>query len=182
MRGLTKAPSLLHSCRSALSLASRRRLPLSLIGAHEPGGARRFLSSEMETERSSGAYADWDEQPVDVTFADVSTATYRLRTGISRTILHQSRKMSSLLGCDVYFKNEFQHPTGSFKERGGRNALLLLGACLLSARGGCRYRDAGDGMKIPASFRAGRRRFCALFYQCTLGKGDAVVAGVAILR
>jgi hypothetical protein len=68
-----------------------------------------------------------DEKPVDVTFGEVSTASYRIRSGIARTLMHRSRKMSNLLGSHVYFKNEFQHPTGSFKERGGRNALLLLG-------------------------------------------------------
>jgi threonine dehydratase len=86
-----------------------------------------MLSNAASNPASSGSkYADWDEQPVDVTFSDISMASYRLRSGIQRTILTHSKKMSQLLNCEVYFKNEFQHPTGSFKERGGRNALLLL--------------------------------------------------------
>lgn len=40
--------------------------------------------------------------------------------------MHHSIKMSRLLEAKVYFKNEFEHPTGSFKERGARNALLQL--------------------------------------------------------
>lgn len=68
------------------------------------------------------------EVPVDVTFGDVSTANFHIRTGggIQRTLCHHSRKISNLLNMKVYFKNEFQHPTGSFKERGGRNALLMM--------------------------------------------------------
>jgi threonine dehydratase len=54
-------------------------------------------------------------------------AQFRIRPGIKRTQLNRSIKMSRLLDADVYFKNEFEHPTGSFKERGARNALLLLG-------------------------------------------------------
>lgn len=38
-----------------------------------------------------------DETPVDVTFGDVSTANYRIRTGIQRTLMHKSRKMSHML-------------------------------------------------------------------------------------
>lgn len=75
---------------------------------------------------ASAAAAAAAEVPVDVSFGDVSTATYRIRSGISKTLVHPSRKMSQLLGSTIYFKNEFQHPTGSFKERGGRNAMLLL--------------------------------------------------------
>lgn len=61
-----------------------------------------------------------------VTFGEVSQAAYRIRPGVGRTLMHHSRKMSALLNANVFFKNEFQHPTGSFKERGGRNALMLL--------------------------------------------------------
>lgn len=68
------------------------------------------------------------EEPVLITFGDISTASYRIRSGIQKTMVHHSRKMSQLLNAHVYFKNEFQHPTGSFKERGGRNALMLLDA------------------------------------------------------
>jgi threonine dehydratase len=67
------------------------------------------------------------DQPVDITFGDVSMAAYRIRSGIDRTPVYRSRKMSQMLNATVYFKNEFQLPTGSFKERGGRNALLQLG-------------------------------------------------------
>ena len=34
--------------------------------------------------------------------------------------------MTELCGCTVYLKKDFKQLTGSFKERGGRNALMLL--------------------------------------------------------
>jgi threonine dehydratase len=69
-----------------------------------------------------------NDTPIEVTFGDVSTAAYRIRSGVTRTSVYLSRKMSKITGSTIYFKHEFQHPTGSFKERGGRNALLMLSA------------------------------------------------------
>lgn len=66
------------------------------------------------------------DAPVVVTFGEVSQAAYRIHSGVHKTSVHRSRKLSQLLGMTVYCKNEFEHPTGSFKERGGRNALLML--------------------------------------------------------
>jgi threonine dehydratase len=34
--------------------------------------------------------------------------------------------LTELCGCTVYLKKDFKQLTGSFKERGGRNALMLL--------------------------------------------------------
>jgi len=34
--------------------------------------------------------------------------------------------MSKITGMDLYFKKEFLLPTGSFKERGARNTLMIL--------------------------------------------------------
>lgn len=61
-----------------------------------------------------------------VSFEDVCTAMFRIRPGIKRTSLYKSYYMSSLTGMNVFFKNEFTQHTGSFKERGARNSLLLL--------------------------------------------------------
>ena len=66
-----------------------------------------------------------EEVPQDVTFGDVAAASLRIRPGVARTALARSRKLSAALGCEVYLKAEYAHPTGSFKERGARNALLL---------------------------------------------------------
>jgi threonine dehydratase len=45
---------------------------------------------------------------------------------VTRTSIRYSSRESEARGCDVYFKNEIEMPTGSFKERGARNALLHL--------------------------------------------------------
>jgi threonine dehydratase len=90
---------------------------------------RNFVSSRNKsflTRFNSTSAQGEDQPPIDVTFGDVSLAQYRIRTGIVHTNMHHSKKMSSLLGSTVFFKNEFQHPTGSFKERGALNAMLVL--------------------------------------------------------
>jgi threonine dehydratase len=61
-----------------------------------------------------------------VSFEDICTALFRIRPGIKRTSLYRSYFMSKLTGMNVFFKNEFTQHTGSFKERGARNSLLLL--------------------------------------------------------
>ena len=71
-----------------------------------------------------------------VSFGDVAAASLRIRGagGVQRTAVHLSRKLSPLLnpegvsGGRLVLKAEYSHETGSFKERGGRNALLQLDA------------------------------------------------------
>jgi hypothetical protein len=66
------------------------------------------------------------DEPIDVTFPHVIAAAYRIRNFVPHTSVHFSAKMSAMLGCKIYFKSEYALPTGSFKERGGRNALMQL--------------------------------------------------------
>jgi threonine dehydratase len=56
----------------------------------------------------------------------VLAATERLRGGVLRTPSERSRALSQLTGGEVYLKIESRQVTGSFKERGALNALLLL--------------------------------------------------------
>jgi Pyridoxal-phosphate dependent enzyme len=65
-----------------------------------------------------------DELPI--TFADISRAEVAIRGGVVRTTCERSHFISELVGANVYFKNEFRQFTGSFKERGARNAILKL--------------------------------------------------------
>ncbi|XP_046855265.1 uncharacterized protein LOC124448295 isoform X2 [Xenia sp. Carnegie-2017] len=64
-------------------------------------------------------------QTVRVTFDDVLTAQSRIRDSVPQTPCEFS-KMSNALGMKVYFKKDYLLPTGSFKERGARNALEML--------------------------------------------------------
>jgi threonine dehydratase len=61
-----------------------------------------------------------------VTFSDISRANVAIRTGIKRTPCVKSYFLSELIGANVFLKTEFQQFTGSFKERGARNAILAL--------------------------------------------------------
>ena len=61
-----------------------------------------------------------------VTFSDISRANVAIRTGVKRTPCIKSYFLSELIGANVFLKTEFQQFTGSFKERGARNAILEL--------------------------------------------------------
>jgi threonine dehydratase len=60
------------------------------------------------------------------TYDEVVAAAARISDGIVRTPCSHSPILSQMFGCEVYTKMEYLQETGSFKERGARNALLLL--------------------------------------------------------
>lgn len=61
-----------------------------------------------------------------VQFEDVSKASYYIRGSVRRTSCELSPGLSELTGCQLYVKDEYKQFTGSFKERGARNALMQL--------------------------------------------------------
>jgi threonine dehydratase len=61
-----------------------------------------------------------------ISFADISRAEVAIRGGVKRTSCEKSPFISELVGANVYLKTEFRQFTGSFKERGARNAILQL--------------------------------------------------------
>ncbi|POM78363.1 Threonine ammonia-lyase, partial [Phytophthora palmivora] len=65
-------------------------------------------------------------KPEPVYFEDISTASYRIRDGIQQTQCEFSPLLSQRMGTDLYLKKDHRQMTGSFKERGARNALLQL--------------------------------------------------------
>ncbi|EDO47936.1 predicted protein, partial [Nematostella vectensis] len=65
------------------------------------------------------------EEPIEVCFEDVSAASFRIKSGVKRTPCEKS-KLSDAVDMKLYFKKEYLQFTGSFKERGARNTLLML--------------------------------------------------------
>lgn len=63
---------------------------------------------------------------VDVTPHDVRLAAKRIAGGVIRTGCTYSPALSRLTGAEIWTKNEHLQTTGSFKERGARNALLQI--------------------------------------------------------
>src|SRR5688572_4218330 len=61
-----------------------------------------------------------------VTFEDVQNAVRRIEGGILRSACPHSIPLSEATGCEIFCKLEYLQRTGSFKERGARNALLQL--------------------------------------------------------
>ena len=63
-----------------------------------------------------------------VSLKEIRAAHRRIATGIIRTPCVESVALSELTQSRIFCKLETQQRTGSFKERGARNALLLLDA------------------------------------------------------
>jgi threonine dehydratase len=61
-----------------------------------------------------------------LSFADILAAKDRIAGGVLATPCPLSPALSECYGCEIYCKLEFLHRTGSFKERGARNALVQL--------------------------------------------------------
>lgn len=61
-----------------------------------------------------------------ITFHDIQAAAKRIAGGVYMTPCPESQPLSQLTGSRVFCKFENLQRTGSFKERGARNALLLL--------------------------------------------------------
>ena len=91
-----------------------------------------------------------DELPV--TFADISRAQVAVRDGVVRTKCEKSYFLSELTGCNIYIKPEFRQFTGSFKERGARNAILQL------------KRDLGPGLKGVIAASAGNHALALAYH------------------
>ncbi|KAK5981103.1 L-threonine dehydratase catabolic TdcB [Trichostrongylus colubriformis] len=100
---------------------------------------RRFATSTSGTNTSGGSATSGtaEEEPMDpccdpnnprvLTYEQVSIAKHRLKIrGVVHTDCRHSRHLSNMTGCDVYLKMEVNQDTGSFKERGGRYALMCL--------------------------------------------------------
>jgi len=63
-----------------------------------------------------------------ISLADVQAAQARIASGVYLSPCPLSEPLSDLCGAEIYCKLDLLQRTGSFKERGARNALLLLPA------------------------------------------------------
>ena len=63
-----------------------------------------------------------------LSLADVAAAHARLAHGLRRTPCAIAPALSTMLGRRIWLKRDDLQRTGSFKERGARNALLCLNA------------------------------------------------------
>ena len=61
-----------------------------------------------------------------LTAADIAAAHARIGAHVLRTGCPESSALEEAAGCSVYLKAEFRQRTGSFKDRGSLNRLLLL--------------------------------------------------------
>jgi threonine dehydratase len=63
-----------------------------------------------------------------LTLEDINAAATRIAGGVQRTPMLKSDWLSPICKVELYLKREHRQMTGSFKERGARNALLQLSA------------------------------------------------------
>src|SRR5690554_6838649 len=99
-------------CRAPL-IHARRDLP------------RASMSAKAQSTDTSGSESNPDGQ-LPVRFEDISKAMFRIEDGVVRSLCKPSPFLSEICGSNIFLKQEFTQFTGSFKERGARNALMLL--------------------------------------------------------
>jgi len=87
------------------------------------------IQTSEETDELSGEvlFDPWCDpcNPRVIQFQDISAAAFKIKSGIMMTPCTRSH-ISSMTGCQIFFKKDFLQYTGSFKERGARYTLLML--------------------------------------------------------
>ena len=127
----------------------------------ESAGECAVVEDSIMLPRRSHSQKTLDELPI--TFADISRAEVAIRGGVVRTTCEKSHFISELVGANVYFKNEFRQFTGSFKERGARNAILKL------------MRDKGSSLRGVIAASAGNHALALAYHGQQLGVPVTVV-------
>jgi threonine dehydratase len=61
-----------------------------------------------------------------ITLSSIVSARLRLEGNIMNVTCRESRALSAVCGCTIFTKREYLQQTGSFKERGACNAMMLL--------------------------------------------------------
>ena len=132
-----------------------------LNAADENDCVDEVSSTVIEPNTKSHSQKVLDNLPI--TFADISRAEVAIRGGVRRTTCEQSHFISELVGANVYFKNEFRQFTGSFKERGARNAILKL------------IREKGSSLRGVIAASAGNHALALAYHGQLLGIPATVV-------
>ena len=78
----------------------------------------------MKTSESAALLME-DREPR-LPLSAIQSARHRLHGALEVTPCSESIALSEITGCRIFCKREYLHRTGSFKERGARNALALL--------------------------------------------------------
>ena len=117
----------------------------------------RNIPLKTSTTRSK----DFNDLPIN--YADISRAEVAIRGGVKRTTCEKSHFISELVGANVYLKNEFRQFTGSFKERGARNAILQL------------MREHGTSLRGVIAASAGNHALALAYHGKELGIPVTVV-------
>lgn len=127
----------------------------------------RYFSDKDETEPETTP-ATTEKTPRDlnnlpITFADISRADVAIRGGVKRTVCERSHFISELVGANVFLKQEFRQFTGSFKERGARNAILQV------------KREKGSSLRGVIAASAGNHALALAYHGKELGVPVTVV-------
>lgn len=125
--------------------------------------AKKSSDEEADTnlEAKKKLKRELEDLPVD--YSDISRAKVAIKGGVRRTECTKSYFLSELIGANIYLKPEFQQFTGSFKERGARNAILQL------------MREKGDKLKGVIAASAGNHALALAYHGRELGVPVTVV-------
>lgn len=127
----------------------------------QPSGTGKAVVASTQSLPPSKKSFNPEDLPV--TFSDISRAHVRIRSGVKKTTCDKSFFLSELVGANVFLKTEFSQFTGSFKERGARNAILQL------------KQEQGSALKGVIAASAGNHALALAYHGKELGVPVTVV-------
>jgi hypothetical protein len=161
---------MLTSAFRSAAISSSRRVAVLVRNGAPSSTFVRFFSTDLEDDQVEDPVRESvakelptpvGKLPID--FADISRAEVAIRGGVRRTSCEKSHFISELVGANVFFKNEFCQFTGSFKERGARNAILQL------------KREKGSSLRGVIAASAGNHALALAYHGKELGVPVTVV-------
>jgi threonine dehydratase len=123
-KATNKRTKIFNNANSSPSSSSKPATAATTQTAPAKAESDTSSSSQQQQQNNNGRkIVNGQDVP---SFEDISTAHFRIRTGVIRTRCVESHAMSKVTGSKIFLKHEWEQRTGSFKERGARNALLSL--------------------------------------------------------